>query len=366
MPRSAERTRRHKQSRGVLLWGLALFLTGQVALATAIERWLPVLRDAEYAYRLDRLRGRLRTRSARQVSVVMLGSSRTMFGLHGQLIEKRLREQTSDAPVVFNLGFPGAGPLRHWLHLNRLLQDGVRPDVVLIEIMPFLFHTYNGLPVDFEQLSADRMRLCELSLLQAEGMRCDALRQDWWQGWAFPCYTHRFALLSVTIPTLLPCPLRQDYAKGIDESGWTPLSPLFMLNQEQRRRALERACLDHGPALQNINVCATSTLFLQETLELCRREGIRAALVVMPEGPIYRGLYSAATWRTLDAHFRGIAERYRVPLINAREWLEEGDFWDSHHMTRAGAIRYSERLSQEILAMVRGTAVGGGFPPGGS
>jgi hypothetical protein len=300
------------------------------------------------------------------VSVVMIGSSRTMFGVHGQLIERRLREHVSDSPVVFNFGFPGAGPLRHWLHINRMLRDGVRPDVVLIEIMPYLLHSDSGVPIDFEQLSADKLRLSELRLLRHEGLHCDGLRADWWQGWPFPGYTHRFALVSMTIPTLLPCPLRQDYSKGIDDSGWTPLSTLFELNHEQRQRALQRACLDHGPALQNFNMCETTSRVLEETLELCRREGIRPALVVMPEGPTYRGLYSPATWQVVEGHLRAIADRHHVPLINAREWLAEEDFWDSHHMTRAGALRFSDLLSREIVPLVRGTAVGGRFRPSGS
>jgi hypothetical protein len=348
------------------MWGLLLFMTGQLALAVAIERWLPGLRDADYTYRLVRLRKRLRHTPTRPVSVVMLGSSRTMFGLHGQLIEKRLRAGASDSPVVFNFGFPGAGPLRHWLHLNRLLDDGVRPDVVLLEIMPYLLHTDNGTPIDFQQLSADKLRLSELALLDDEGLRPVELRFRWWLGWPFPCYTHRFAIVSTTVPTLLPCVLRQDHNKGIDPSGWTAMSQLLLQAPETRRKALERACLDHGPALQNFNPCPTSFRVLQETLELCRREGIRPALVIVPEGPIYRSLYSAATWRTVEARLRETAERHHVPLINAREWLSEGQFLDSHHMTQEGAMRFSERLYQEILPLVRGTAVGGGVHPGGS
>jgi hypothetical protein len=349
-----------------LLWGLSLFLVSQVALAVAIERWLPVLRDADYAFRLERLRERLHDSSTRPTSVVVIGSSRTMFAVHGQLIEQKLSEQLSEPPVVFNLGFPGAGPLRHWLHLHRMLRDGVRPDVLLIEIMPYLLHTDTGVPIDFEQLSADKLRLSELRLLRREGLRCDSLREDWWLGWPFPAYTHRFALVSMTIPTLLPCPLRQDYGRGIDASGWTPMSKLFLLNSEQRQRALKRACDDHGPALQDFRLCATSSRVLQEMLDVSRREGIRAALLVMPEGPIYRGLYSPATWTTVDEYLHMISDQFHVPLINAREWLAEDDFWDSHHMTREGAMRFSARLSEDILPLLRGNLVGGNFRPHGS
>jgi hypothetical protein len=366
MPRSAERARRQRQSRASLLWGLLLFMTGQLALAMAIERWLPGLRDADYTYRLVRLRKRLRHTPTRPVSVVMLGSSRTMFGLHGQLIEKRLRAGASDSPVVFNFGFPGAGPLRHWLHLRRLLDDGVRPDVVLLEIMPYLLHTDNGTPIDFQQLSADKLRLRELGMLEEEGLRPEELRFRWWLGWPFPAYAHRFAIVSMTVPTLLPCVLRQDHNKGIDASGWTAMSQLLLQGPETRRRAVERARLDHGPALQHLNLCVTTSRVLQETLELCRREGIRTALVIVPEGPLYRSLYSEATWRSVEAHLREIAGRHHVPLINAREWLPEEEFLDSHHMTQEGATRFSERLCQEILPLVRGTAVGGRFHPGGS
>ncbi len=366
MPSSAKRARRDRRARGVLAWCLGLFLVGQLALAVAIERYLPILRDADYVFRLERLRGRLRQASTRTTSVVMLGSSRTMFGVHGQLIEQKLTGQTGDAPVMFNFGFPGAGPLRHYLHLHRLMRDGVRPDVVLIEIMPYLLHTDRGTPIDFEQLSADKLRLSELRLMRREGIRCDNLQADWWQGWPFPAYTHRFSLVSMTVPTLLPTGLRQDYGKSIDDSGWTPLSTLFQYNPEQRQRAIRRACADHRPALQHFHICDTSLRILQETFALCKRHGIRPALVVMPEGPIYQSMYAPDTWKIIEGHLRDVAGRHHVPLINARDWLAEDDFWDSHHMTREGALRFSGMLSDAILPLVRGTAIGGGFRPNGS
>ena len=78
MPRDAART--------ALLWALAGFLGLQLGLAIAIEIWFPALGDPGYAFKADRLRrqfARFPSTPQTTTRIVVLGSSRTLFGLDG-------------------------------------------------------------------------------------------------------------------------------------------------------------------------------------------------------------------------------------------------------------------------------------------
>src|SRR6266542_2056202 len=100
-----------RHSGATLLWGLAGFVALQLGLLASIQWWTPEFRDPFYAYKARQLRGRTVGVSERPLTVVMLGSSRTTFGLKGGALEPRLAEQAGRPVAVFNFGLTGAGPL---------------------------------------------------------------------------------------------------------------------------------------------------------------------------------------------------------------------------------------------------------------
>jgi hypothetical protein len=211
----------------------------QLGLALAIERWLPELRDPEYGYRLRRLAPRTRPGAGRPFTVVMLGSSRTTWGFKAGRLEHTLAQSLGRPVVVFNFGVTGAGPLLHLLNLRRLLADGVRPDLVLVEILPPLLA---GQYPDHElaRLAVTRLWLRDLRLLERYGARGTGLRAAWWQAWPVPWYAHRFAILSRLAPACLPYQVRMDWAYRIDKSGWVE-SPVKRSDPDRRREGVARA-----------------------------------------------------------------------------------------------------------------------------
>jgi hypothetical protein len=38
-----------------------------------------------------------------------------------------------------------------------------------------------------------------------------------------------------------------------------------------------------------------------------------------------------------------------VPLIDARDWVDDDGFWDGHHMLPAGAAQFTHRFEREAL-----------------
>src|SRR5262249_4492410 len=124
----------HIRPRSALLWGLACFVGFQLGLAWDMERWQPELRDAEFGYKLATLRKQLE-KSRDAPLVLALGSSRTQLGFRPSVVSS-VCSGGSEPPVVFNFGLVGAGPVIELMCLRRLLDHGIRPHSVVVEILP--------------------------------------------------------------------------------------------------------------------------------------------------------------------------------------------------------------------------------------
>lgn len=88
---------------------------------------------------------------------------------------------------------------------------------------------------------------------------------------------------------------------------------------------------------------------MHDALDLCRREGIPTALVLMPEGPLYRSWYTPDTHAKIQAFLQDLQQKHKVPLLDARDWIPEEDFNDSHHLLLHGAETFSDRMVHDFL-----------------
>jgi hypothetical protein len=356
----------------------------QVAFAAAIECGLTGVRDPFYAGKAARLHARLRragctptirsshrhltltlpARTAERVpafTIMMLGTSRAAYGLKAGELEAQLAGELDRPLVVFNFGIPAAGPFSQLLSLHRLLEEGIRPSLLLLEVLPPLLQAQDPVPAEARWLPARRLRLSEIALLEQLDFPTAELRCDWWRGLLAPWHTHRFALVSRLAPAWLPWSLREEWADGQDDCGWTePIGPAK--TPEGRRRDLEIARLQYAAMFAGYKLGGPSARAQQELLEVCRREGIPAALVLMPEGSLFRSWYPPGAWDQVESFLQRLRREYGIPIINAREWMDDDDFSDSHHLTVHGASRFTERLGREALRPLLHSLATGGQP----
>jgi hypothetical protein len=320
------------RGRTALLWGAVAFLVGQLALAVAIEWRLPELRDPTYGRKERRLLQRLGQSPAPPRTVVMLGSSRTMYGLRGRDVERALAGPDG-APLVFNFGLPGAGPLTELLALRRLLRRGVRPDLLLVEVLPPVLAGQVRVG-DFAHMDPARLWHADLPLAERY-LPQEPSRAGWWAGWPVPCHSHRLAIVSVLSPGLLPMPMRLDWLRDIDDSGWVDL-PVFGAEPQRRRQATDKVHREYAYYLDGFRLGGPNPLALCELLDLCRQEGIPAVLVLMPEGSAFRGWYAPSAWAEVEGFLGEVGRDYGVDVIDAHSWLPDEDFADSHHLLPEG------------------------------
>jgi hypothetical protein len=343
---------RRQRSRRAVLAGLALFVLSQFAAALVISCWGLGLRDPEFGYKVNRLKARLGQDQSRPLLAVGLGSSRTELGLRGLFAEPWLSERLGRPVVLFNMGIAGAGPPSNLVNLRRLLNEGIRPDLLLLEILPSCLRE-GHLIEEVQAFPARRLRHAEMCFLaRLAGPDRPDLRREWWLGQAAALYTHRLSLVDGVAPTLLHADERWcvEFASEIDDSGWLGTPPL---SPSQSRAALAHARATYEPALRDFRLSPRLLGVVEETVALARQAGLGVALVLMPEGPIFQSWYPPAVRRQIDQALQTLSREVDVPLLDLRDCVPESGFSDSHHLYPQGATRFTRRLAERIEPLLR-------------
>jgi hypothetical protein len=336
-----------------LLWSVAWFAAAQLALACSVDRLLPQLHDPNYVFKTAQLRRRLQAcaRSGggrRPLTILMLGSSRTVFGLDARGVERHVRRQLGRPVVVYNFGVAAVGPLREYLYLERLLAEGFRPDLVLIEVMPPFLVGQSRDAFELRYLRPTFLTGQEPAVLAECGFCLPGWDDFRWQSRLVPWYAYRFAFLNWFAPAWLPGGVRDYCVEGADDWGWVH-PPLENPTPAQSQVGRYHARQQYGELLRHFRLGPAPSRALRKVLDCCRAHGIPAALVLMPEGEAFRSWYPRPGWEQVEALLAGLCREYGVPLVNARRWVAEHDFPDSHHLLAAGATRFSARLGTEFL-----------------
>src|SRR5262249_25720865 len=90
---------------------------------------------------------------------------------------------------------------------------------------------------------------------------------------------------------------------------------------------------------------------MRDLLDFARTEGYMVGVILMPEGPAFRGWYPPYARDQITAYVDELAREFAVPVIDARDWIEEDGFSDSHHMLAEGATAFTDRLSRHPVVI---------------
>jgi len=321
---------------------VSCFALVQLLVALAVG----AMRDPAYGYKLERLK-RLSAAPGKPLTVVMLGSSRTLHGFEAASLTAPVSRRLGRPVVVFNFGLAGAGPLTELITLRRLIADGVRPTLLLVEVLPpVLAGQVPFFEVQRVQNPVCRLRPQDLRLIgRYGGPRPSELRRAWGVTWLLPCYYQRLTIVNMVCPALLPLSDRLDCSLGVNEVG----DMAAPYRAEQRPKARASAEQEYGVWLNGFRLGGFAPRALGEILDTCRRRRIPTALVLMPEGPVFRSWYRGDTWKQIKGFLDALSRQTGVPVFNAREWLDEDEFVDSHHMLPQGSAHFTERLGREVI-----------------
>lgn len=335
---------RRVAARRAVLRGLIVFLTVNLGIGLATEVY-PRLRDPMFGDKLVKLQKRY---DASRPLAVVLGTSRAGMGVHGAHAERVYLERTGHAATVFNLGVPATGPVAHLVYLNRLLESGPTPDLLVIEVLPSMCADLPTGPYERPFLPGDRLTGRELVTVERFGFRPDEVRPAWLRSTLLPAFGLRFQILGRLGQSWLPFHLRHDWGRTTDPHGWgTALRDVATV--DERTNGAARARAEYAAVLGTLTPGGPAGEAVREMLRVCRDRGVPAKLLWMPEATDFRALYPPDAEQRMTAFLGSLRTEFGVDVIDARGWVPDHEFTDGHHLLRPGAERFSGRLADEVL-----------------
>ncbi len=331
-----------------MVCALVCFAGLQLALFAAVETSLPELRDPLYGRKFHQLRRRFEGASPGAMRVLLVGSSRTFNGVDAAAFERQLQAAYGRPAVVYNFGLSAAGPLTEWIVLQRLFKAGFQADLVLVEVFPAMLADRHPL-LEAEPLDASRLWSGDLALLSRGTTDAARLTRQWISGSLAPWHTHRYAILGQISSRWLPPEGWSTGLSDFDPRGWQGLDEQRCAPRDAA--ALEVARLKYAGVLGDFKFGPGAEAVL-ETVRLCQRHAAPPALVLMPEGKKFASWYSPAARRKVDEFIQQTSHDYRVPVIDARRWMRESQFFDSHHLLSSAAGEFSKRLAGDTARIV--------------
>jgi hypothetical protein len=322
----------------VLGWTAIAFVCCQLALGLTIAVLHPEWRDPRYGFVEAELRRRHADGNA---LVVMLGSSRSHSGFHGAVLEGPLEKHLGRPVTVANFAVSGGGPFSELLTLRRLLYDGHRPDLVLVDVTPLFINAALDLDeTDHDRLPSGRLRPFDLPLVaRYRGTSLVQESAQWLLAWSVPSVTFRTEILDSLWPSSLPEYLREPNA---DRHGWLRLptdqsGPEAQLARENTTRETYRT------SLQQFEIGGPNWTALRELLSTLQSEQIPTVLVMTCESPEFQKLYRAGSDAEMACRLSELEREFAVPIVDARDWFPTAAFLDLHHLHPDSAVHFTER-----------------------
>jgi hypothetical protein len=350
------RSNLHRSAR-ILLLAAILFVCGELALGALLDTAPFSVRFPEGAAVLERARAQ-----NPPPDIVFFGSSRFMAAIVPAEIDKELRTAHGNrVPVLLPMAVLGGDFVSTEFLLDRMLAQGVRPRIAVIEVSPDLVgrppHLLSAqlerlfrwrdvaywLPELFE---ADWSALLNARLLPVYHYRKELL--GWLVGRPPP---YLFAVASH--PAVLAA--SQGRAAEAASRGRASGPPAALAD------ASEPAPAAHTPDdptrgvdrwarwLRPFHLSERSAEVLERVLDRCRKEDITCILVEPPVASGHRALYG----EDVTVPYRGLLARlhrdHDAPFFDFGDRLPDSSFRDDSHVNHQGATGFSALLARAVI-----------------
>jgi len=315
-----------------------------IGMSAAIETLKPEWCDPEFGHRFGTLQQLEREAPGRPL-VLILGTSRTQNAIDPSAMgfpEER------GSPRVFNFGQSGSPPLKVYLNLARLLDAGIRPAAVVVEVLP-VWLTSDGPAEDLFANEASLLTSADLRRLAPFCNHPVSLGRKWLSARAAPWHAQRFVLMNHWLPRWLEWRQRIDFQwKNTDENGFTPF-PGDEPPSDVRAAATSYARKSYRGTFEGFPFGPSSLEALRALVARCRHEEIPVAFVELPVAPLFRGWFRPGVWESGDERLVTFARSLGVELFLPHDDVADSEYVDGHHMLHRAAKTYSRWLAHTHL-----------------
>jgi hypothetical protein len=275
--------------------------------------------------------------------LVMLGSSRTDRALQAGRLND-LPGPGGKPFLPYNLGLPGAGPLRVGLTLREMLDAGIRPRLLLVEFLPaFLNEPRRAVSSEEVWPMGPWLSPRELYRLYPYYSHPGRVIGDWIEIRLATAYGYRSEIQKLLCrvcngetPPFVP---------SHDPWGYEIPEPL---TEAVRAREIETTFRMYFQGLPRFRLGRGPSRAMRDLMELCRREDIPVVLVLTPESTLFHKWYAPGGLAAALGLLEELRRTYGAEVIDATRWVADRDFIDGHHVLPSGAAVFTTRLREEL------------------
>ncbi len=325
---------RSSSARRESLWASGCFLLFFTGFLVAMETRFPHWTDREYAARRD-MALQCHEENPERPMLAVIGGSRVGTGFFPEEMGP-LHDKSGQQISVVNFSHLGAGPRMNLLQLHRLLREGITPTSIVVEIVP-------------AHLCSEITTIADLSLADVSILR--------------PHWNDKQLLINPAKARLKGLFRFRNGFLDTVAPDFSTSPPLHLSRYGGNPRWLEshpRATTDKADLIREIRWQFQERMLnwridpeldaaMRAILELCKERGIRASIALFPESSEFRSWYAPGVEERIQRYFTGLCDEYALPFYDCREWMDDGDFHDPHHMTPEGARRFSVKFGDIVL-----------------
>ncbi len=236
----------------------------------------------------------------------------------------------------------------------RLLEAaGMRPDAVVIEYWPPFVHQ-EGLHREDARIVPQRLFPADVPFVRDYFLDPAAAEKKMRESRLNPVFANRLRLLTQVVPQWIPWGSRGEIGAGtLDPWGWLP-GLVDAADATKRQQRIDHCKQHYDPIFANYVLSPLSDRAFRELLDRCRDAGIRVAFVYMPESAEFRAWYPPAVDAAAKAHLAGLSAEYGAPVIDARLWMPDDALVDGFHLSQRGAAEFTAKYAPAVAAAFAG------------
>jgi hypothetical protein len=324
---------KHHRGRKVLIIAAALILAGEIGAGFLIDYAPAKIRFPQFARVMESLQALQSSKT-----ILFFGSSRFGNAISVQTVTAGLRENDADHGfMLFNAAIGAGDPVAMEFLTDKLLAAGIRPSMVVVEILP--------------EVTARRNLWLNFHL---------GRQFTWLEAWKSLPDAYLAGTLSLTLATRLNAvyTFRNEFQQWAMEALGLPFEPPAVREAiAARRKAMNRfkaGGLQKGTALARKNVRryeigGLNARALTRMIERYSAVGTTVVLVAPPVSSPYRSGYPRAVDQAYLDYMRALAKIDRTYFFDFRHRLPDRHFYTPYYTNADGKLHFSQLVAREIL-----------------